>query len=277
MWLKTDRRKERLLFIVLAILGLIVLLPFFFILLNSFKTFSDLMTNFLGWPNPFTLENFRDVFSILNYTTAVRNTLAVTLVSVTVTIFLSSITGHTLRRTPGRGSRWIYSFFVLGMAIPFHSLMVPLLQTMKDLNALNSLATLALVYIAFNLPFSVFLYYGFAASIPFEIEEAAIIDGCKPTRMFFGIVFPLLKPATFTAAVLFFMWNWNEFMLSYLMVTKQSLRTLMPELMTCVGNNRTDWNLFLAAVAMAALPVLVFYVFAQKYIIKGLVLGSVKG
>ncbi len=264
-------------FLIVAILGIIMIIPFYFIIINSFKSYSEIMLSFYSFPLKLRIENYTGIMTLMNVGTALRNSALVTLASVVLTIFISSPTGHTLQRMGTKFSKAVYFYLIAGLAIPFHAIMVPLLQTVKDINGLNNLVVLSVIYTAFNIPFCTFLYYGFANSVPLEVEESAIIDGCGPIRMFYSIIFPLLKPATFTAAVLFFMWNWNEFMISYLLVVDQGKRTLMPELMTCIGNNRTDWNLFLAGVNVAALPIIIFYFIAQKYIISGLTFGSVKG
>lgn len=162
------------------------------------------------------------------------------------------------------------------MLIPFQAIMIPLVQIYGGLNLLNSRWILIYMYLGFGSSFAVFLYHGFIKAIPLELEEAAMIDGCSRIQVFFRIVFPLLKPTTLTLIILNVLWIWNDFLLPSLVLISSSNRTLPLTTFYFHGTYTSDYGLLMAALMLTILPVIIFYAFLQKYIIKGVMEGAVK-
>jgi len=159
----------------------------------------------------------------------------------------------------------------------FHSIMIPLIIVIKRLHLSNSIPGIIIVYWGLGCNFAIFLYHGFVKTIPLELEESAVIDGCSPFQTFFKIVFPLLTPVTSTIAVLDALWIWNDFLLPLLLLQKRSVKTIPLSQFVFFGQYYSEWGLALAGLVLAVIPVVVFYIFMQKYIVKGITAGALKG
>ena len=193
-------------------------------------------------------------------------------------IIFSSMAGYKLSRTPGWLSRFLFGLFVMSMLIPFHSIMITLTKIARDLSIQGSAPGLGLIYIGLGCPMAIFMYHGFVKSIPRELDEAALIDGCGELRLFFSVVFPLLRPITATIAILNTLWIWNDFLLPQLMLTDFDQYTLLLSTNALFGEyGNNDWSAILATLIMAILPVIMIYLVLQKYIMKGIVEGAIKG
>jgi raffinose/stachyose/melibiose transport system permease protein len=179
-------------------------------------------------------------------------------------------------------SSFLFFLFVATMIIPFQSIMMPLLQFMgwtqeiTGIKILNTHAGLIYMYIGFGAAMSVFLYHGFIKSIPLSLEEAAIIDGCNTWQVFWRIVFPMLKSITVTVVILDLIWIWNDFLLPSLILSSKGLRTIPLSTYSFFGEYTVLWNMAMAGLMMTMIPVIVFYIFSQKYIIKGIASGALK-
>ena len=263
--------------VVLIVLGLLYCLPFYFMLINSFKPFGEILTSFLYLPRQPTFENYIRAFNVLRFPTVFRNTVFITIITVIFSIVVSVMAGYKLERTAGKLARLIYYFFTFGIIIPFFVVMVPLIQQMSNMGLLNNQLTLILFYTGAYSSFGVFVSYGFSKSVPREIEESAMIDGAGAYRIFIIIILPLMKPIIATMAVLFVLWTWNDFIISFLFLTNRDLRTISPALFVFMGDMSVEWNFLLASIVISTLPILVFYAFAQKHIVKGLASGAIKG
>jgi raffinose/stachyose/melibiose transport system permease protein len=270
-------RTKPVLSILMVIFGLVFILPFFFLVLNVFKPFAEILTSFASFPKTLYLGNLVHVWNIMSYPRVFTNSVIICGISVAGTVLASALAGYKLQREARHLSRVIYYLFIFGMIIPFPVLMVPTLQLMKTLGTTDSLLGVSLLYIALNVSFGVFVIYGFTKSVPMEIEEAAIIDGCPPFGLFWRVVFPLLTPATVTLTVLYLLWIWNDFVVAYLMLNKRELRTITLNQWMFVGEHSIEWDNFITSLVLSTLPIILFYIFAQNRIQKGLTLGSLKG
>lgn len=253
------------------------LFPIYIAVLNAFKTNGEMARNILAFPDFINLSNFATAIDRLNFMRSTFNTLVITFFSVAGIILSSSLAGYKLARTSGKLSAFFYSLFVASMLIPFHSIMIPLTETAMLFNVKGSLFGTVAIYIGLGVNMAIFLYTGFVKSIPIELEEAAIIDGCNEFQTFFYVILPLLKPISATIAILNALWIWNDFLLPLLMITDQRNYTLILSANSFFGKYTADWTALLAGLLMTSLPLIVFYLFFQKYIVKGITAGAVKG
>jgi raffinose/stachyose/melibiose transport system permease protein len=258
------------------LLGLIFLVPFYYILSNSFKSFADILTNTSALPKSLHFENYINAFDKLDYLRVFSNSLIITVVSNVVLVVFCSMAAYMLVRTKKKISNVIFMTFVAAMIIPFQSIMIPLMKTAGSIGLLNSRWGLIIMYLGFGSGMTIFLYHGFIKGIPVELEEAAIIDGCSRFGLFWRIVFPLLKPITVTIVILNSLWIWNDFLLPSLVLQDPNLRTIPLATFFFFGQYTKQWDLALAALVMGILPLLIFFFAMQKHIIKGITSGSIK-
>lgn len=262
---------------ILAILiGLIFLIPFYYVVSNSLKSFSEILTNTSSLPSVLQFQNYVNAFEQLNYLKVFTNSLIVTIASNIVLVIFCSMAAYMLVRTKKRISNVIFMLFVAAMVIPFQSIMIPLVKTAGTLGLLNSIWGLVIMYLGFGSGITIFLYHGFIKGIPVELEEAAIIDGCTPFGVFWKIVFPLLKPITVTIIILNSLWIWNDFLLPSLVLQDPELRTIPLATFFFFGQYTKQWDLALAALVLGIIPLLIFFFSMQKHIIKGITSGSIK-
>lgn len=180
-------------------------------------------------------------------------------------------------RRPTRYNRVLFSLFVVAMVIPFQSVMIPLVKVVSTLDLMNSISGLVICYLGFGAPMSIFLFHGFVKGVPVEVEEAATVDGCTPYGVFFRIVYPLMLPMMVTVIILNTLWIWNDYLLPSLVLQKAELRTIPIATYAFFGQYTKQWDLALPALVLGILPVIVFFLAMQKYIIQGIMAGSVKG
>ncbi|NMB20913.1 MAG: carbohydrate ABC transporter permease [Firmicutes bacterium] len=254
----------------------IYLSPFFFVLINSFKSRREIISNPLNVPEIWSLDNFINAFHRMNFTSAFFNSLVITIFSVVIIAVLSSMTAYLFVRTNWRFNKIMFFAMVAAMLIPFQAIMIPLVQIYGGLNLLNSRWILIYMYLGFGSSFAVFLYHGFIKSIPLELEEAAMIDGCSRLQVFFKIVFPLLKSTTLTLIILNVLWIWNDFLLPSLVLISPANRTLPLTTFYFHGTYTSDYGLLMAALMLTILPVIIFYALTQKHIIRGVMEGAIK-
>ncbi|ETT59245.1 putative starch degradation products transporter permease amyC [Paenibacillus sp. FSL R7-277] len=273
------RRISSVIVILILLAGaLITLFPIYMGVLNSLKTEGDMMNNILAVPRQLEFGNYSDAFEKTNFLRSLGNTVAVAGTGLTGIILFSSMAGYKLSRTPGRLSTFLFNLFVLSMLIPFHSIMISLNRISMKLAVQGSTFGLGLIYIGLGVSMAIFLYHGFVKSIPRDLDEAAVIDGCGELRLFTTIIFPLLLPITTTVAILNLLWMWNDFLLPLLMLTDADQYTLLLStnmLFGQYGNN--DWSAILSSLVLTMLPVVVLYLLLQKYILNGIADGAVKG
>lgn len=263
--------------VVLSIIALGYLYPLFLVLINSFKTFSEITSNVLALPTRLVFENFTNAFRIMNYPQYFINTLIATVVGVCGVVLVSSLAGYRLSRTKTRYSFIIFMILIAPMMIPFHSFMISLVKVAKELHLIGSPLGLGVLYWGLGASLALFMYHGAVKSVPQELDDCAMIDGASPLRAFFQIIFPLLQPVTVSVVVINTMWIWNDFLLPLLVLSgsKKSL-TLQLAAYNFFGLYKVDWNYAMAGVLLTILPAIIFYLSLQRYIIKGMVAGAVK-
>lgn len=268
----------------LMLFCVVYLSPLYIILVNSFKSRAEMYENVLALPGSLTWEYYAGAVQRMDFINVFKNSLIVTLCSVFVIVILCAMAAWMLVRTHNRLSRFLYSFLIVTMLIPFQTVMMPLMQEMNAFTKFfgipfkNSLGGLVFMYAGFGAGMGVFLFYGFIkSSVPLSLEEAAIIDGCNVWQVFWRIVFPILKPTTVTVIILDVIWIWNDYLLPSLTLTTNSIKTIPVMTSLFFGTYTIEWNMAMAALTLTILPVIIFYFCAQKHIIKGVMAGAVKG
>ncbi|MFD1956898.1 carbohydrate ABC transporter permease [Paenibacillus thailandensis] len=263
---------------VMFVLSLVFLYPLFLAINNSLKSFGEVMTDVIALPKKLAFENYSYVWEFINYPRLFLNNAVITILGLAGIILFSSIAAYKLARTKSRLSGLLYILVIMPMLIPFQSIMLTVLQVAKDLNLSESTWGLGMLYWGFGAPLAVFIYHGFVKGIPKEIDESATIDGASGFRLFFSVIFPLLKSVTTTVIIIDVMWIWNDFLLPLLMVNgSPDTKTLTLAAYTFVGQYTSDWQYAMTAMVMAVLPSIIVFIFLQKYIVKGVVAGAVKG
>lgn len=283
--------KKKVILIAIEVFTVALMLLFFFpfamVILNAAKGNSEIIRNPMAWPERFA-NIFTNVVEIIgrdnvNYFQSFGYSVLITVVSLLAIGIFSAMAAWVLVRTKTKYSVIIFLLFLSGMVVPFQVVMLPLvrlLQTLKDLTGIPFRTTVhgvILAYIGFGAPLSVFMFHGFIKSIPMDIEEAAIIDGCSKPQVFFQIILPILKPIFVTMLVLNGMWIWNDYLLPVLVLGKgTAIQTLPLSVANLAGFYDKEWSLILTSVLMASVPVVILFLFAQKHIIKGMTSGAIK-
>lgn len=277
--MKTKKQMTVFWFIVLVLLAFLFLAPILLILINSFKGKLYISEDLFSLPNATTfvgLENYRRGIDIVGFWGAFGYTSLITLGSVAAIVLFTSMTAWFITRVKNKVNSTLYYLFVFSMVVPFQMVMFTLTWVANRLSLDNPLG-LILIYLGFGAGLSVFMFSGFVKSIPIEIEEAALIDGASPIQTFFQIILPILKPTVITVAILNAMWIWNDFLLPYLVLGSQyqTIPIAIQYLQGSYGN--TDYGALMALLVLSIIPVIIFYLSSQKYIISGITAGAVKG
>jgi len=263
--------------ILLFLLLIVFIFPFYCLVINSFKTDLQFTTNPMSLPTHISFLSYIDAFNKMNFTTAFMNSFIITLFSIILISLFAAMTAYVTVRKKFKISQIIFYVMVASMIIPFQAIMIPVVKIYgHDLNLLNHKSTLIYLYIGFGLPLAVFIYHGFIKSIPLELEEAANIDGCTKYGTFFKIVVPLLKPTTATIFILNLLWIWNDYLLPSIVLTKPEFLTLPLSTYAFYGSHTIDYQLMFSALMMVLIPILIMYLILQKSIIEGITQGSIK-
>ena len=264
--------------VILILCAAVYIYPVFLMFTNSFKSFKEVLVNVVALPTHLEFANYTHVIEKINYGRLFFNNVVITFTGILGIVFFSSLAAYILARRNTRFTRAAYMFCIIPMLVPFQTIMITLVKVMKTLHLSGSLLGLGIQYWGFGIPMAVFIYMGFIKTIPRAIDESATIDGASAFSTYVRIIFPLLKPVTATVMVLDVMWIWNDFLLPMLMVNSSpETKTLTLAAYTFVGQYNTQWQYAMTAMVLALLPSILFFIFMQKHIIKGVVAGAVKG
>ena len=263
-----------------TLISIVFVAPIFIILMNSFKKKAFISLEPFNMPSGKTfvgMENYVNAITKYDFVKAVGWTVFITVFSVIVILVCCSMCAWYITRVQNKITKMIYTLCVFSMVIPFQMVMFTLSGTADSLH-LNTPWGLIIVYLGFGAGLAVFMFCGFVKSIPLEVEEAAMIDGCSPLRTFFSVVFPMMKSTYISVGILEAMWIWNDFLLPYLTLDIKRYKTISIVIQYMKGSyGRVDMGAIMACLIMAVIPVVVFYLSCQKYIIKGVAAGAVKG
>lgn len=263
--------------IIMILLGLLFLSPFYFLLANSVKSFGEILSNAAAWPSEFVWSNYSQAWKLARFSEAFRNSIIITVICVILIALFAAMAAYRMVRADSKFNRILLLLFVAAMVVPFQTIMIPILQVVNFLGVNNSIPGLVMAQLGLSIPMAIFLFHGFIKSVPLEIEEAATVDGCNPLTVFFRIVLPLLKPMLMTIIVLNALGIWNDYLLPSLILQAPELRTIPLATFSFFGQYTKQWDMALPALTLGVAPIVVFYLFMQRYIVEGIAAGSVKG
>ena len=277
-----EKRANNILTAFFVLLSIAYLYPIFIVLVNSFKSNAAINTDTFALPNAGTFMGFQNyikgmTFGNYPFYRSVEYSAVITVLSVALILLCTSMAAWYISRVGSTICKIVYFMFVFSMIVPFQMVMFTLSKTADTLK-LNTPWTIPVIYLGFGAGLAVFMFSGFVKSIPLEIEEAAAIDGCGPVRTYFSVVMPMLKPTLVSVGVLEIMWVWNDYLLPYLVLDRTQYMTIPIHIQYLKGSYGTiDMGATMALILLAIIPVVVFYLCCQKYIIKGVAAGAVKG
>lgn len=285
--MKADKVRRNIARVIGLVSAIVVLFPFLLVVINSAKKSADIVINPIAFPKSWKqmLSNMNNVIHNQNfsYWSSFRSSLIITAVSLVLLCLFSSMAAWVLCRNKTKWSSFVFMMFVGSMVIPFQVVMLPLLSTFRDVGKFLGIQMIAsyrgiiFAYLGFGGAMSVFILHGFIKGIPYELEEAAWIDGCSPEGTFFRVVFPLLKPVMVTITILNGLWIWNDYLLPSLVLgLNGKIKTLPVAVTSFVGSYVKQWDLILTAAFLAMVPIIVLFLFAQKQIMRGMVDGAIK-
>lgn len=263
--------------IVMIVFTIIYFLPFYIILTISMKTPQEALKSTFSLPESFHIGNLVKAWHIINFEFVLINTILISFFTVIGIILLAAMASFTIAKQVNSWNGFLYYFFLSGLMIPIYTILVPLLQLTKNLQMMDSQVGLIIVYIGHGMPFAIFLLVGFIRGVPKEIMEAGTIDGCNIYQLFGRIVLPMLQPVIVTLFILDIIWIWNDFLLPMLMLQSKSNFTITLSQYALYGEFETRWEIAFSGFLLAIAPLAIIYLSLQKYVIKGISAGALKG
>ncbi len=265
-----------IIYVLYTVLLVLFLVPFFLVLLNSFKANKEIILNPLAFPEKINFEGYAKAFSNMNYVQTFANSLVITLLSIVLIILFAVMCAYLFARNNWKINKILFMLMVTSMIIPFQTIMIPIVRNFSAINAVDNILMVVVFYIGAHISMAVFMFQGFIKGIPAELDEAATIDGCNDFQILFQIIFPLLKPIISTVAVLDILAVWNDFLLPYILLQSNKLKTLPLMTYSFFGQYSADYSLVCSGLIMSILPVIIIYALLQKQIIDGVVAGAIK-
>lgn len=272
-----ERTTNTVLYLLLTVLAVVWLTPFVIIVLTSVRSMGDLISNgVFAWPEQFVLSNFARAWNVGNFSTYFRNSLLLIVFKVPLGIIIASLAAYPLAKMQFRFNNAIFIFFLFGLAIPVHVTLTPLLVMMKQLGIQGTLAALIPPYVVFGLPFQIFVMRGFFRTVPSELLEAARLDGSSELGIFWRIVMPLSVPALATLFIIDALATWNELLIALVLISATEWRTVPAGLLQFQGQFSSQYTQLMAGVLISITPILILYIFLQRYMVAGLTAGALK-
>jgi raffinose/stachyose/melibiose transport system permease protein len=273
------RTSQIILYIVLTLYAVMILFPLLIIIVPTFQTVQESSQGILSIPKQINFNNYVEAWKQSKFHIALKNSILITGISILINIFLGSMAAFPIAI---RGHKRIYKasfiFFLCGLMLPFQAIMIPLYVLMgRVLKMTNTYSGVILVYVAMTLPLTVFFYSQFIKTIPIEMEEASVIDGCSYFKMFWLVFFPLLKPTTAAIIIQNMLFLWNDLLVPLILIDKTPMKPIMPMVYMFFGTYYNQWNLAFSVLILAALPFLFLFLAFQKQFVKGMAAGAVKG
>lgn len=272
-------KKEIVITVAIAIFFLVFLSPIVIALSGSCRELKD-TSSYLNIFQSFSLESYRTAFEKMNYFRSLKNSVLITVISMTILLLVGSMAGYAIARLKGKMGPFFQIFFLAGMIVSAQMSIIPMYRIVNGIGIGNTIAAPICLYVTSALPFSIFLYTNFIKSgVPYALEESACIDGASVPYTFFRIVIPLTKPALVSIVITQGVPIWNDFFFGMLFLSSPEKKTLPLTMLNFIGDmeNATQWNMLFAACFLSAIPILIIYVFLQRYFVSGLTVGAVKG
>lgn len=263
--------------VVLATLAVVVSFPVLYALLNSLRSYADITFDPMGLPTRVNLDNYLELFQGTEFGQAIVNTLAITVGTIVLLLLLVPMAAYGIERVGGRTARWIYLLFVAGLMIPFQVRMIPLVKGMNEVGLYGTLTSVVLVHLGGAASFGILLYCSFIKSVPIEVEEAAYVDGAGRLRTFWSIVFPMLLPVTSAFVIIQALGLWNDFFIPLVFLDSSSAGTINVAISRMVGLLTSEWQIIYTGAILAIIPSVLIFASFQRYFVKGMSIGAVKG
>ena len=262
----------------MILLALIWFIPIYYLIVTTLKTQQDATLNPLGFPETWEFGNYINAWVKMEFPKAFANTLIITVSAVFILVLVGTLAGYALARTKTKMSGIVFIIFLAGLIVPFQMNIISQYRIVKTLGLMNTLFAVILVDVAINMPQTIFLFKEFIEnSVPWELEEAALVDGCSVPQRVFHVVIPLLKPVVSTTVIIVTLNVWNEFMTPLLFLQSRKNSVILQEVSRNIGQFSTDWATMFPMLMLGVMPLMIFYLFMQKYIIAGVAAGAVKG
>lgn len=275
---KIEKRRLAVTEAIMIVIAVIWFIPIYYLIVTTFKTPKEASAGPLSLPRVWVFQNYIDAFKNMEYPRSLFNTMEITVLAVGIIVLVTSLAGYALARTKTRWGNRLFLLFLAGLMVPFQMNIVSLFKIVKNVGLMNTVWAVILVDVAINVPQGTFLFKEFIeSSVPKELEEAAEIDGCSVLKKFFVIILPLLKPVIATVVILVTLNVWNEFMTPLLFIQSRENDVILQEVSRNIGQFATDWTALFPMMMLGVAPLMIFYIFMQKYIISGVAAGAVKG
>lgn len=275
---KVEKRRLIITEAVMIAIAVIWFIPIYYLIVTTFKTPREATAGPLSLPRVWVFRNYIDAFQNMEYPRSLFNTMEITVLAVGIIVLVTSLAGYALARTKTKWGNRFFLLFLAGLMVPFQMNIVSLFKIVKNVGLMNTVWAVILVDVAINVPQGTFLFKEFIeSSVPRELEEAAEIDGCSVIKKFFVIILPLLKPVIATVVILVTLNVWNEFMTPLLFIQSRENDVILQEVSRNIGQFATDWTALFPMMMLGVAPLMIFYIFMQKYIISGVAAGAVKG
>lgn len=263
---------------VMIILAILFFIPIYYLIITTFKSPAEATLYPMSLPSSFSLDHYREAWTAMNYPKVLWNTLVVAVCSVTGIILFASMAAYNLARRDHWVNRVVFFFFLAGMMVPFQMGLVSLFRMINSLGIMDNLLAVICVNIGGGVVLAIFLFKSFIqSSVPVELEEAAFIDGCSVQRTFWSVTFPLLMPVTATVAILSTLNVWNDFLNPLLFLQSRDNSLILLEVYRNIGQFSVDWTNLFPMLLLGVAPLMLFYLVMQKYVIKGIAAGALKG
>ncbi len=275
---KIEKRKLAVTEAIMIVIAVIWFIPIYYLIVTTFKTPKEASAGPMSLPRVWVFQNYIDAFKNMEYPRSLFNTMEITVLAVGIIVLVTSLAGYALARTKTKWGNRLFLLFLAGLMVPFQMNIVSLFKIVKNVGLMNTVWAVILVDVAINVPQGTFLFKEFIeSSVPKELEEAAEIDGCSVIKKFFVIILPLLKPVIATVVILVTLNVWNEFMTPLLFIQSRENDVILQEVSRNIGQFATDWTALFPMMMLGVAPLMIFYIFMQKYIISGVAAGAVKG
>lgn len=274
---KRRTTNDILIFAVTLAIALVFFFPIFFNLMSAFKSNPEIMRDAIAFPKSFYLDSFKYLLTETEFPAAIVNSLLLTGLSIFFMVLIIPMAGYAIERSNAKWTNIVFVFFLAGMMIPFQAYMIPLFKELKLFGMYGNLVGPIVIYISGSVGFGTLLYTSFIKGVPREIEESAAIDGCSKYSIFFRIVFPLLGPCTASMVVLNGLGIWNDFLMPMLVLPSGKPKTMIVEIFYYVGEFSSRWDMIFAGTALSVVPVILAFLLLQKYFVKGIATGAIKG
>jgi raffinose/stachyose/melibiose transport system permease protein len=274
---KRKRMTDILIFAVALLVAVVFFFPIYFNLMSAFKSNPEILRDAISFPKSLYLDSFRYLLTETDFPRAIVNSLILTALSILFMVLVIPMAGYAIERSNAKWTNFVFVYYLAGMMIPFQAYMIPLFKELKMFGMYGNLVGPIAVYVSGSVGFGSLLYTSFLKGVPREIEESAAIDGSSKYGIFFRIVFPLLGPCTASMVVLNGLGIWNDFLMPMLVLPSGKPKTMIVEIFYYVGEFSSRWDMIFAGTAMSIVPILIVFVLLQRYFVKGIATGAIKG